>query len=289
MGPTLIDHLFGLPFLTVRWYAICILTGALLAALVAARRAVARGEDPRHVQSLLTWGLVIGVFCARLYYVAFEWRRYADQSLLTILNPQGGGLAIHGALLGAALVTVVYTWRAGLNLLRWLDICVPTVLLGQALGRWGNFFNEEAYGRPTTLPWGLDIPLTKRIAPYTDLTIYPASARFHPTFLYESLWDLSAFSLIIALERRWGARFKPGDSALLYGMIYSIGRFWVEGLRTDSLCVGAYTLDGSCVGGLRIAQLVSLGIAGSCALVLLGRHLVGRRRQTPPIHLVVRD
>ena len=225
MAPTLIDQLFGLPFLTIRWYAVCILSGALLASLVASRRAVARGEDPRHVQNLLMAGLLVGVLCARLYYVAFAWPRYAGQSLLTILNPQGGGLAIHGALIGAALLTVIYTRWHGLLLLRWLDICVPTVLVGQALGRWGNFFNEEAYGRPTTLPWGLDIPAAKRISPYTDATLYPASTRFHPTFLYESLWNLGAFGLIIGLERRWGDRFRPGDSALLYGVLYSIGRF----------------------------------------------------------------
>jgi phosphatidylglycerol---prolipoprotein diacylglyceryl transferase len=289
MGPTLIDQLFGLSFLTVRWYAVCILGGAVLASVVAARRAVARGENPDHVQNLLTWGLVVGVACARLYYVAFEWRRYAGQPLLAILNPQGGGLAIHGALIGAALLTVIYTRRHGLPLLRWLDICVPTVLIGQALGRWGNFFNEEAYGRPTTLPWGLDIPAAKRIAPFNDPANYPASTRFHPTFLYESLWNLGAFGLIIALEHRSGDRFKPGDSALLYGVLYSIGRFWIEGLRTDSLCVGAYTLDGSCVGGLRIAQLVSLAIAGVCALLLLIRH---RRRPggiVAPTTLVVGD
>ena len=143
-GPTLVDGLFGIPFLTIRWYAICILGGAMLAAFVAARRASDRGENPQHVDAILIAGLLVGVACARLYYVAFEWSRYADQPLLTILNPQGGGLAIHGALIGAALVMIVYTRRHRLSLLRWLDICVPTVLIGQAIGRWGNFFNEEA-------------------------------------------------------------------------------------------------------------------------------------------------
>jgi phosphatidylglycerol:prolipoprotein diacylglycerol transferase len=171
-----------------------------------------------------------------------------------------------------------------LPLLTWLDICLPTMLVGQAIGRWGNFFNQEAYGRPTTLPWGLDIPPERRIPPYDNLAQYPPSTRFHPTFLYESLWDAGALLVILHLERRWRSQLKPGDSALLYGVLYSAGRFFTEGLRTDSLCVGAYTLDGSCSGGLRIAQLVSLGAFVVCGLFLAWRRRPSRgdRDQAPP-------
>jgi phosphatidylglycerol---prolipoprotein diacylglyceryl transferase len=195
---------------------------------------------------------------------------------------RGGGLAIHGALLGAGGATVYYTWRHNLSLLRWLDICLPTVLVGQALGRWGNFFNQEAYGRPTTLPWGLDIAPEHRIPPYDDLVQYPATTRFHPTFLYESLWNITALGLILWLERRFRERLKPGDSALLYGALYSVGRFFTEGLRTDSLCVGPSSLDGSCAGGLRVAQIVSLATVLICAALLAWRHRSGE--QTPAAH-----
>jgi phosphatidylglycerol:prolipoprotein diacylglycerol transferase len=204
--------------------------------------------------------------------VAFEWGRYANRPLLEILNPQGGGLAIHGAIVGALVAVLIYTRRHRLPLLTWLDICVPTLLIGQAIGRWGNFFNQEAYGRPTTLPWGLDIAPEHRIPPYDNLQQYPPSTRFHPTFLYESLWDTSALLLILWIERRFRDWLRPGDSALLYGVLYSAGRFFTEGLRTDSLCVGPYTLDGSCAGGLRIAQLVSLAALVICGMLLAWRH-----------------
>ncbi len=222
--------------------------------------------------------MILGIIGARLYYVAFEWDRYAGRPLLEIVNPQGGGLAIHGAIAGAALAALIYTCRHRLPLLTWLDICMPALLAGQAIGRWGNFFNQEAYGRPTTLPWGLDIPPHRRVPPYDNLAQYPRSTRFHPTFLYESLWDAAALLLILGIERRFRGWLRPGDSALLYGVLYSAGRFVTEGLRTDSLCVGAYTLDGSCAGGLRIAQLVSLAALVICGLVLAWRHRPGTSR-----------
>jgi len=291
-GPTIIDHLFGLSFLTVRWYGVLIVSGAILAGYLATRRARAHGIDEEHVWNQLLLGMVIGIICARIYYVAFEWDRYAGRPLLEIINPQGGGIAIHGAIIGALLAVLLYTRRQRLPLLTWLDICAPTVLIGQAIGRWGNFFNQEAYGRPTTLPWGLDIAPEHRIPPYDNLQQYPASTRFHPTFLYESLWDVGALLLILGIERRFRRVLKPGDSALLYGVLYSAGRFFTEGLRTDSLCVGTYTLDGSCTNGLRIAQLVSLGAFVLCGLVLAWRHRpgTGHRDQTPPaIDLSVTD
>jgi phosphatidylglycerol---prolipoprotein diacylglyceryl transferase len=281
-GPYLIDHLFGLPFLSVRWYGAIIMIGATLAALIASGRARERGQDREHVWGLLMWGLVLGIACARAYYVAFEWQRYASRPLLEILNPQGGGIAIHGAILGAALAALLYTRRHHLPLVPWLDICVPTLLIGQGIGRWGNFFNQEAYGRPTTLPWGLDIHAAHRIPPYTDLGLYPVSTRFHPTFLYESLWDLSAFGAILLIERRLHVWLRPGDSALLYGVLYSLGRFFTEGLRTDSLCIGPYLVDGSCAGGLRIAQVVSLATLVLCGAVLVWRHRFGRAAPPPP-------
>lgn len=267
-------HLFG--FLTVRWYGVLIMTGAILAGYLAQARARARVQEPEHVWNLLMIGLLCGIVGARIYYVAFEWQRYAGRPLLEIVNPQGGGLAIHGAIIGAVIAAVYYTRRHRLDLLTWLDICMPTFLVGQSLGRWGNFFNQEAYGRPTTLPWGLKIDPVYRIAPYNDLAQYPESVRFHPTFLYESLLNLLMLGVILGVERRFRALLRPGDSALLYGALYSLVRFFTEGLRTDSLCVGAYTLDGSCVGGLRIAQLVSIGGCLICGAVLAWRHRGGR-------------
>ena len=276
-GPYLIDHLFGIAFLTVRWYGVLIVTGALLAGVLAARRARARGIDGEHVWNQLLLGMLLGVVGARIYYVAFEWDRYAGRPLLEIVNPQGGGLAIHGAIVGATLAALIYTRRHHLPLLRWLDICMPTLLVGQAIGRWGNFFNEEAYGRPTDLPIGVIIDPQHRLPPFDDLAKYPPTTLFHATFLYESIWNLVGVGLLLWLGRRLRAWLRTGDIALFYAIWYGLGRFWIEGLRTDSLCTNG--IGGSCAGALRAAQIVSLLlIAGG----LIGLFLNHRRALPPP-------
>ncbi|MEN9935607.1 MAG: hypothetical protein RLZZ387_2186 [Chloroflexota bacterium] len=269
--------LFGIP-LAVRWYGVLIVSGAMLAGYVATHRAEARGEDPDHVWNLLLLGMVLGILGARLYYVAFEWPRFAGRSLLEIINPATGGLAIHGALIGAVLAAVIYTRRSGLNLVRWLDICMPPFMLAQAVGRWGNFMNQEAYGRPTDLGFGVRIDQEHRLPPYNDIVQYPPETLFHATFLYESLWNLAGFGLLVMLERRLRSWLRPGDVALMYAIWYGIGRLWIEGLRTDSLCTSG--VGGACEGALRTAQLASLAlIAVGVAGMALNHRL--RRRPTP--------
>jgi phosphatidylglycerol---prolipoprotein diacylglyceryl transferase len=255
-SPYLINvDIFGFA-LQVRWYGVLIIGGAMLAAWLAARRAEQRGYDPEDVWNLLLLGLVLGITLARAYYVAFEWELYANQPLLDIINPQGGGLAIHGAIIGALIATLVYTRWKKLPFVEWLDICLPTMLLAQAIGRWGNFFNQEAYGRPTSLPIGVRIDEGRRLPPYNDMQQYPADQLFHATFLYESIWNIAGLGLILWIERRLKGWLRTGDSALLYGVVYGAGRFWIEGLRTDSLCTNG--IGGECSGALRAAQVVSL-------------------------------
>jgi phosphatidylglycerol:prolipoprotein diacylglycerol transferase len=255
-GPFLINtDIFGFPQ-QVRWYGVLIIGGAMLAAWLAARRAERRGYDPEDVWNLLLLGLVLGIAGARAYYVAFEWERYAGRPLLEIINPQGGGLAIHGAIVGALAAALIYTRRKKLPFVEWLDICLPTMLLAQAIGRWGNFFNQEAYGRPTSLPFGVLIPPERRLPPYDNLQRYPPDQLFHATFLYESIWNIAGLGLILWLERRLKGWLRTGDSALFYAIVYGAGRFWIEGLRTDSLCTNG--VGGECGGALRAAQVVSL-------------------------------
>ncbi|HEY3230153.1 MAG TPA: prolipoprotein diacylglyceryl transferase [Roseiflexaceae bacterium] len=254
--PFLINvDIFGFP-LQVRWYGVLIIGGAMLAAWLASRRAQHRGYDSEDVWNLLLLGLVLGIAGARAYYVAFEWERYAGKPLLEIINPQGGGLAIHGALIGAIAAALIYTrWRK-LPFVEWLDICLPTVLVAQAVGRWGNFVNQEAYGRPTSLPFGVTIDQDHRLPPYEKMQEYPPGTLFHATFLYESIWNVAGFGLIVWLERRLKGWLRTGDAALFYAIWYGAGRFWVEGLRTDSLCTNG--VGGACEGALRAAQVVSL-------------------------------
>ena len=267
--------LFGLP-LSVRWYGVIIMAGALLAATIAARRAAARGIDPDHIWNQLMLGLLMGIAGARIYYVAFEWERFAADPL-SALNLTTGGIAIHGGLIGAALAGLLYTWRNKINFWGWADICMPTFLLGQGIGRWGYFFNQEAYGRPTNLPIGVIIDDVNRVPPYTNMALYPAEMLFHATFLYESLWNVTGAGLLFWLDRRFGVgaaserrRLRPGDLLFLYLIIYSSGRLWIEGLRIDSLCGDG--VGGDCLGSFRVAQIVSMILIALGAIGLLANH-----------------
>jgi phosphatidylglycerol---prolipoprotein diacylglyceryl transferase len=282
--PYLFYQLFGIPFLTVHWYGVIIMSGAALAAWMVARRAKNLGYDPEHVWNTLMVGLVVSIICARAYYVAFEWRRFAGRPLLEIINPATGGIAIHGAIVGAIAAAIGYAYFNKLPILRWLDICVPGLLLGQAVGRWGNFFNQEAYGRPTTLGFGVDIDQQYRLPPFDDMQAYPPGTLFHPTFLYESLWNFAGVGLLLWLDRRFGAGapaerrwLRPGDLLAIYAIYYSIGRFWVESLRTDSLCTNG--IGGSCDGALRTAQIASLALIAAGAAAIAYNHA---RRLPPP-------
>lgn len=272
-GQYVVYRLFGL--ITIRWYAVMILGGAILAAWFAARRAAARGHNPEHVWNILAVGLLAAIAFARAWYVVFEWPRYRNAPWLYIINPANGGIAIHGGLLGGLLALWVYTRLNRLNFLEWADIGAPAVPIGQAIGRWGNFFNQEAYGRPTTLPWGLRIDQDHRIPPY-DKAPYGPETRFHPTFLYESLWNVGVLIALLVVERRFRGRLLRGDLAMLYGIFYSIGRFFTEGLRTDSLCTNG--VGGSCAGALRTAQVISLVAIISLSAIIAVRHLLRRNR-----------
>lgn len=267
--------LFGIP-LAVRWYGVLIVGGAMLAGWISARRAERRGYSSDHIWNLLLLGMVIGIATARLYYVVFEWQSFAGRPWLDLINTTKGGLAIHGALIGAILAAVIYTRRNKLPLIEFLDICMPGFLLAQAVGRWGNFMNQEAYGRPTSLPIGVSIDADRRLPPYNDMATYPPNTLFHATFLYESIWNALGFGLLLWIERRARGWLRTGDIALLYAIWYGIGRFWIEGLRTDSLCTNG--IGGDCGGALRTAQIVSLLLV---AIGVVGM-IINRRRALPP-------
>jgi phosphatidylglycerol---prolipoprotein diacylglyceryl transferase len=267
--------IFGIP-LVVRWYGVIIVGGAMLAGRIAAGRAVRRGYDPEHIWNMLLITLACGIAAARAYYVIFEWERFAGRPWLEIINPANGGIAIHGALIGSVTSGVIYTLWHKLPTLEFVDITIPTILVGQAIGRWGNFMNQEAYGRPTTLPFGVTIDEEHRLDPYRNMDAYPPNTLFHATFLYESLWNIAGFGLLLWLEKRLRGWRRPGDLGLFYAIYYGIGRLWIEGLRTDSLCTNG--VGGSCGDALRTAQVVSiLLIVGG----LIGLFINHRRTLTP--------
>ena len=230
--------------ITLRWYGLLIASAVLIGVALSQYLAKKRGIDPEKVGDMVIWLVIAAIPCARLYYVAFEWPSYAGRpgDIIAIWK---GGIAIHGAVLGGTLAAWIFTKLNRLSFWQVSDIVAPSLILGQAIGRWGNFFNSEAFGGPTELPWKLFIPLANRPAGYREFEY------FHPTFLYESLWNLGVFGLLLSLFF-WGQRhpgkLRAGTLFLVYMIAYSTGRLWIEGLRTDSLMIGP----------LRMAQLVSL-------------------------------
>jgi phosphatidylglycerol---prolipoprotein diacylglyceryl transferase len=255
---------FELGPITFRWYGLLITGALLLGILLAQNLGQRRGIDPDRIGDLAIW-LVLGALPgARLYYVLFEWDRYADRPLAALAIWQGG-IAIHGAILGGAIAALLFARRYSLSFWQLADVVAPALVMGQAIGRWGNFFNSEAFGSPTDLPWRVFIPPAQR-PPGLGAEPY-----YHPTFLYESLWNLGVLALVLWLFF-WGlrhpGRLKAGTIFLVYFATYSLGRLWIEGLRLDSLMLGP----------LRIAQVVSLagialGVVGLLWLYRLKRPL----------------
>ncbi len=260
------------PF-ALRWYGLLIALAVLVGLVLSTRLAKARGIDPGLIADLLPLLVLGAVLGARLYYVALEWRQYAS-NWVDVLSIWRGGIAIHGALIGGMVTTILFCrWRRQ-PFWPLLDVLVPSVALGQAIGRWGNFFNSEAYGLPTQLPWKLKIPAANRTPEFLE-QLY-----FHPTFLYESLWNLGVAALLLALFRlgnRGRIRLPAGALSCVYLMAYSSGRVWIEGLRIDPLCL--FSEPPFCEGGIRMAQLMSLVLIGLGGLGLWW--LVGRGRPLP--------
>ena len=263
--------MFELGPLSVRWYGFLIASAVLLGVTLAQVLAPKRGLNPDLIGDFAIWGLLGAIPMARLYYVAFQWQAYADRPA-QVFAIWRGGIAIHGAILGGVLAGLLFARRQGISFWQLFDIITPSIILGQAIGRWGNFFNSEAFGRPTDLPWKLYIPQAMRPPQYLQ------EAYFHPTFLYESLWNLFVFALLLWLffqGQRGKLRLKPGTLFLSYAIAYSLGRLAIEGLRMDSLMLGP----------LRVAQLVSLGgillgVVGLIWLYIFGRSLPDVRAKT---------
>ena len=237
--------------LAIRWYGLLIAAGVLLGTTLAHREAIRRGQDPDVLLNGIVFTVLTALVGARLYYVVFNWDYYRSH-LGKIVAVWEGGLAIHGGLIVGAITVAFYCRQARLSLPVTLDILAPCVAIGQAIGRWGNFFNQEAFGTPTDLPWKLYIDPAHRPPQYAGLEY------FHPTFLYESVWNFLVFLLLwFGLRKRLESR--RGALTLCYLGLYSIGRFFVEGLRTDSLMLGS----------LRAAQVVSLLLVAASGIALL--------------------
>jgi phosphatidylglycerol---prolipoprotein diacylglyceryl transferase len=240
MHPPVDPILLEIGPLTLRWYGVLIVTGILVAATVAARYVERKGQSGDAMWDLLLWMLIPGLIGARLYYVFIQSPRgpeglgYYLSNPWAILQIWSGGIHIFGAFIVGGIAAVLYMRWRNMPPLIYLDGIALGLPLGQAIGRWANFINQELYGPPTTLPWGLRIDEVARIPPYNDMTLYPESVRFHPLFLYESLWNFIGFGLIFWISRRFENSLRPGDLLLLYIIWYPTGRFILEFFRTDS-------------------------------------------------------
>ena len=246
--------IFEIGPIVVRWYGLLIALAVLIGVTLSQYLAKRRGVNSDLLGDLAIWLVVAAIPCARLYYVLFEWKEYVQRPGDIVAIWQGG-IAIHGAIIGGTIATILFARLHRISLWQLLDLVVPSLILGQAIGRWGNFFNSEAFGKPTDLPWKLYIE--PRYRPLELLN----SDYFHPTFLYESLWNLAVFVLLLSLFF-WGLknydRLKTGTLAAVYLIAYSLGRVWIEWLRTDSLMLGP----------LKVAQIVSLSAIALGLLIL---------------------
>ncbi len=246
--------------LTIHAYGLMIALGVVAAIWLLGRRLEARGAGTRDDAAAIgMWGVLGGVIGARLYHVATSWDSFSDDPM-RIFAIWKGGLGIPGGIALGVAVGVYAARRRGLDVPTAITCAAPAIPLAQAIGRWGNWFNQELFGGPTTLPWALEV---------SDDTAmkagYPPGTTFHPTFLYESLWNLALCGLLLWIDRRF--RLRPGNLMAVYLIGYGVGRFWIEGMRID---------PASEVGGLRWNQWVALAMIVIGAVVLVVRRGPGQ-------------
>jgi prolipoprotein diacylglyceryl transferase len=241
----------GLGPLELRAYGLMIAVGVVAAVVFAQRRWAARGGDPGDIAALAVWAVPAGLVGARIYHVVTDPQLFRGR-WLHVFAVWEGGLGIPGGIAAGVIVGAIVAYRRGLPIPALLDTVAPALALAQAIGRWGNWFNQELFGGPTTLPWGLRVDPSQRPEGYEQF------ATFHPTFLYESLWNLTLVGVLLVVERR--LRLRPGRLFVVYVAGYAAGRLWVEGLRID---------PANRIGGLRVNEWVSLLVLAACLAVLV--------------------
>ncbi len=243
--------------LAVPWYGLGYAAALILGTWLAQREAERRGIERRHVADAVLLVVLFGIIGARLYHVIDEWALYAERPLQIVLPPYSG-LALYGGVAGGILGVILFARRRGLPALRTMDAVVPSLFFGQAIARWGNFFNQELYGPPTTLPWGIAIDCQHRIGtPWPCDAFPPASTGFHPLFLYESLLTLTGGLVALWISRRRPALVRDGDLMSLWLVWYGVVRILLEGFRSGY----NWTISGVPTATLIGAVAIAIGVA----------------------------
>ena len=244
--------------LELRAYGLMIALGAFVAVVWSQKRLAARGGDPEDISTIAMWAVPAGLIGSRLYHVATDWRSFRGR-WEDVPAVWQGGLGIPGGLMAGVLVGVLVARSRGLSMAVAMDVMIPTIPVAQAIGRWGNWFNQEVFGRPTDLLWALEIDAAHRPVAHLD------AAAFHPTFLYEGLWNVALAVVLVRVERR--GILRPGYIVALWVFGYGLGRLWVEALRVDAA---------SLIAGVRVntwMALVAILVGGAVAWT--GRILTG--------------
>jgi phosphatidylglycerol:prolipoprotein diacylglycerol transferase len=265
---------FFIPFtqIYIRFYGIILMLGAVAAAFLAEHEAKRKGLKSEFVWDALIWVLIAGIIGARLWHVftpppSMQALGYTTQYYLThplaLINTRAGGLGIPGAVIGGGLGLYFYSRYRKQSFLVWADLAVPGVALAQAIGRWGNFFNQELYGKPSNLPWAIHIDPINRVPGYEQFVT------FQPLFLYESIWNLINMTFLLWVSRRFAGWLKDGDILLMYLIGYPMGRFFLEFLRLDSPRFGT----------INVNQMFMLVVALVSGFLLFWRH---RHAETLP-------
>lgn len=260
----------------IYWYGIIVTLGIAVGALWAGREIQKRGQNVDELYNGLILVVFAGYIFARLTYVLLDVLGGAQyDSLLDVINIRAGGVNILGGFIGAALVGWIYVkWRK-LPFWDFADVAGPALLIAQAIGRWANFVNQELYGPPTDLPWGILIQPQNRLPQYTNMGIYPADTRFHPTFLYESIWLFAGFILLLYLNNRYRDKWKSGTLFGLFLIWWGLGRTWIEFFRPDQVTIGDSFITYS--------MLLAFSLALVGLLIILSRYQKlpnrGSRRQ----------
>lgn len=251
---------FSVGPLDIRWYAICIVAGLVLAVYLASKEGPRKKISADDILDFILIAFPVAIIGARVYYVAFSWDQYKD-NLGEIIAIWHGGIAIYGGLIAGFLVLLAFSYYHLINPWDFLDIAAPSVLIAQAIGRWGNFFNQEAYGAA--------VKSLNYLPSFIREQMYIDGSYRQPTFLFESVWNMIGFVLICILRRR-PKLLKQGEVALFYLIWYGVGRFFIEGLRTDSLMLF----------GLRVSQWLSAALI----LIAIGLIIYRRRKATIPYY-----